>query len=348
MRIGDAVVITPLLRSLKARFPKTEITLLVAPLVEELMRRAPGIDRLVPFARQPGEGARQAASRAAAEAGSADMAFVLDFTPFSAWIALRAGARVRIGYDRQGRGILLTHTCPWPEEWYRAMADYPPGTQPRHQAERWLALGALVGASIQDATPRLEPDRSRGWDDLVPGAGLTDDSSVIMIHPGSDSAFRWRADRWASVTDTLVERFGLKVIISGGPDDGPVIAAVRSHLKCKAPDLMHAGLARALDCVGRSLLVLTVDTSLAHLASAVDTPAVVLSGPSDARIWRPYGDRHVVINDPENRCGGCKQPRCLLETHLCMDGISVAQVLHAAEDVLARERPSLGGENGAA
>ncbi len=344
IRIGDAIVITPLLRALRKRFPEADITLLVSPVVADLMRRAPGPDRVIAFEPGRGEGARAAAARAARETGPADGAFVLDFTGLSVRIAERAGARFRIGYDDHGRGWRLTHALPWPPEWNRAMADYEPGTAPRHQAERWLALGALVGASTADAQPRLEAKGARGWNDLLPAAGLPEDARVLVIHPGSDPAYRWPAERWGTAVGTLVERHGFQVILSGGPGDAPVISEVRSALKQQAPDILHAGLVKALDVVARADLLLTVDTCLGHLASAVGTPAVVLSGPSDPRIWRPYGEIHRVVRDPEERCGGCKQPHCPLREHLCMDGIAVEAVLRAAEEALAHAGP--GGRRG--
>ena len=335
IRIGDAVVITPLLRALKARFPETELTLVASPVVADFMRRAPGVDRVIPFAPRRGEGVRRAAARAAEMAGPSGLAFVLDFTPLSVRIARRAGAAVRIGYDDHGRGFGLTHTLPWPAEWARATADYPAGLAPRHQAERWLALGTLVGASDADPQPRLAVNRDAAWESLLPGAGFPEDARVLLIHPGSDPAYRWRPERWAEITDALSQRHALRVVISGGPEDGGVVDRVRGLLKTDAFDILKAGLETALDIAGRAELVVTVDTCLGHFASAAGTPAIVLSGPADPRIWRPYGKAHVVMSDPSARCGGCKQPRCALPSHLCMDGIEAAAVLRAAEDILA-------------
>jgi len=334
MRIGDAVAITPLLRALRVRFPQAELVLAVSPLVEALFRRDPRVDRFLVVARRSGERARDAAARTASEAGPADLAFVLDFTALSERIASRAGARVRIGYDDHGRGWRLTHTLPWPPEWNRATADYPPGTAPRHQAERWLALGVLVGAHTHDTQPELAADRTRRWGDLLPGGGIPEDARVLLVHPGSDSSYRWRPERWAEVAERLADRHGLRVILSGGPVDGPIVEAVRRAMKRPAPDIASLGLETAVDVAARAALVLTVDTSLSHIASAVGTPAVTLFGPSDPAIWRPFGDIHRVVRDPEGRCAGCKLPRCPLAEHLCMEGIRVEDVLRAAEEAL--------------
>jgi heptosyltransferase-2 len=337
MRIGDAVVITPLLRALRERFPRAELVLLIGPLVEDLFRRDETIDKLVVFAPRPGERTDAAAGRAAAGTGPAEMAFVLDFTRLSIRIARAAGASVRIGYDDHGRGLGLTHALPWPVEWNRATADYPEGCAPRHQAERWLALGALAGAHARDAQPALASDGAR---DLRSGAGIPDGARILLLHPGSDSSKRWPAERWAAVADALADRHELTPVLSGGRADAAVLAALRAGMKRAAPDIVEGGLEAAVDVAARARLVITLDTSLSHIASAVGTPAVVLFGPGDPAIWRPYGAKHRVVRDPRGRCGGCKLPRCPLAEHLCMDGIAVEDVLRAAEEILARMDPS--------
>jgi heptosyltransferase-2 len=334
MRIGDAVMITPLLRALRERFPAAEIVLAVAPLVEALLRRDRRINRLLVVAPRPGEGDRAMAARTAAEAGRAELAFVLDFTALSGRIAALSGAPSRIGYDDHGRGWRLSHALPWPPEWNRATADYPPGVAPRHQAERWLALGAITGAATGDARPGLEADRSRRWEDLIPGAGIPEDARVLLVHPGSDSSYRWRPDRWAEAAERLADRHALRILLSGGPDDGPILEEVRRAMSRPAPDIMGCGLDITVDVAARAALALSVDTSLSHIAAAVGTPVVTLFGPGDPAIWRPFGETNRVVRDPAGRCGGCKLPRCPLAEHLCMDGIGVDDVIRAAEPLL--------------
>jgi len=346
MRIGDAVVITPLLRALRARFQDAELVLAVSPLVEALFRRDRRIDRLLVVALRPGEYPRDLAARVGMEAGRADLAFVLDFTALSARIATRSGAVARIGYDDHGRGWRLTHRLPWPPEWNRATADYPAGAAPRHQAERWLALGAVAGAATGDARPALEADRSRRWADLLPGSGIPEDARVLLVHPGSDSAYRWRPERWAEAAERVAHGHALRVVLSGGPADGPIVDVVRRAMKRPAPDIVGRGLATAVDVAARAVLVLAVDTSLSHIASAVGTPVVTLFGPGDPAIWRPWGEGSRVVRDPGGRCGGCKLPRCPLAEHLCMDGIGVDDVIRAAESILSPIGPFPTGESG--
>ena len=86
-------------------------------------------------------------------------------------------------------------------------------------------------------------------------------------------------------------------------------------------------------------LVVSVDTSATHIASAVGTPVVALFGPGDPRIWRPYGSGNIVVRDESSECLGCKRASCFREAHFCMDGITVERVMAAAGRALRSVRP---------
>lgn len=63
-------------------------------------------------------------------------------------------------------------------------------------------------------------------------------------------------------------------------------------------------LAGLTDVVGRAALVVCGDTGVAHLASALGTPSVVLFGPAPPDRWGPPPDGpHVVLTDARRRRG---------------------------------------------
>jgi ADP-heptose:LPS heptosyltransferase len=209
--------------------------------------------------------------------------------------------------------------------------------------DKYMALQRHRNAAPLALDPRttaLVTDPSRRGEELVPGCGIPEDARVLVVHPGSDSSYRWRPERWAEVIERLTEGHAMRVILSGGPDDGPIVESVRLAMKRPAPDTVGRGLATAVDVAARAALVLAVDTSLSHIAAAAGTPVVTLFGPGDPDIWRPFGGESRVVRDPAGRCGGCKLPRCPLRSHLCMDGIGVDDVVRVAESLLAAgDRP---------
>lgn len=336
LRIGDSVVTTPFMAHLRAHLPGAEITLLVQPPIEELFHCDPRVDVLV--VREKSGGLRCVRGRW--EKGF-DIAVLLDPTLRSGWIARQARARWVAGYDSHARGIFLDARLPAPPYWNQPLASYRGRHQAIHQADSWMALGAVLGLPPGRTLPWLAlSDADRAWAlaqlEPLPGKG-----PLVALHPGSDPAYRWPADRWGLLADALVSRHGARLFITGGPGDSALAAAVAAGAGVPVRDLAgRTSLGRMAALLAAADAVVSVDTCATHIASAVGTPCVALFGAGDPDIWRPYGDGHRVVRTEEAvPCLGCKRPLCAMEHHLCMDGIGVPQVLEAASAILAAGKP---------
>ena len=134
-----------------------------------------------------------------------------------------------------------------------------------------------------------------------------------MIHPGAASpARRWPPERFAAVA-RAERRAGRTVLVTGGADEVELARAV-AYLADLDPRNMLAG---STDLVGLAAVVagaarvLCGDTGVAHLATALGTPSVVLFGPVSPAEWGPpprarhvtlwsgrRGDPHALRPDP--------------------------------------------------
>jgi len=94
--------------------------------------------------------------------------------------------------------------------------------------------------------------------------------------------------------------------------------------------------------LGRALLVLSVDSGPLHLAVAQGTPTVQLFGPTDPRIFGPWGprERHIVLAStrrcptcPTIPCGRLDFPPQELADHPCVRLITEQQVLEAVDKI---------------
>ena len=114
--VGDAVMCLPALRALRERYRKAQITILARPWVADLYRREPFADAVILL--ESGRGAKDLAGKWAAarglRGGGFDCALLLQNAFEAALIAWLARIPVRIGYDRDGRGWLLTHAVAAP------------------------------------------------------------------------------------------------------------------------------------------------------------------------------------------------------------------------------------------
>jgi ADP-heptose:LPS heptosyltransferase len=149
-----------------------------------------------------------------------------------------------------------------------------------HEAARWCRLLDAAGIAADPGDLDLEPPSER-----TPHAGAT------VIHPGAAApARRWPAERWAAVGRELPG----PVVVTAGPGEHALARAVARD----AGATVFAGDLRALAAlVAGAARVLCADTGVAHLATALGTPSVVLFGPTPPAHWGPPPERtrHRVL-----------------------------------------------------
>ena len=107
--IGDAVMSIPALRALRRTFPEANITLYTKPWSEGIFQDAEFIDRILNVEAE-GSGIRDAMREAArVRQGGYDLALLFTNSFQTAAVARLAGVKQRLGYSREGRGVLLSH-----------------------------------------------------------------------------------------------------------------------------------------------------------------------------------------------------------------------------------------------
>lgn len=171
-----------------------------------------------------------------------------------------------------------------------------------HEVSRWCRLLSESGIPADPAdltldAPELPP----------PGGGRI--RGATIVHPGAASpARRWPVHRWARVA--RAERAaGRDVVITGGVSESALAAAVARAAGLPG-EVVLAGrtrldeLAAVVAAAGR---VVCGDTGVAHLATALGTPSVVIFGPTSPAEWGPPAHpRHRVLwagrrGDPQAR-----------------------------------------------
>jgi ADP-heptose:LPS heptosyltransferase len=184
----------------------------------------------------------------------------------------------------------------------------PPWRADEHEVARWCRLLRAYG--IPADADRLDLEVPPGLRAAAPEAAR----GATLIHPGAASpARRWPPDRWAAVARAEAEA-GRPVIVTGGPAEDVLARAVargaglgESAVYAGRTDL--AELVALVEAAGR---VVCGDTGVAHLATALRTPSVVLCGPVPPSEWGPppgrtwhralwtgrRGDPHADSPDP--------------------------------------------------
>jgi ADP-heptose:LPS heptosyltransferase len=149
-----------------------------------------------------------------------------------------------------------------------------------HEVERWCRL--MRAAGIPAGPSEL---------DIAPPPGPAPHPGATVIHPGASApARRWPAERWAAVARAAPR----PVVVTAGPGERALASAVADRA---GAELFEGDLRGLAALVAGAARVLCADTGIAHLATALRTPSVVLFGPTSPAHWGPPPERpqHRVI-----------------------------------------------------
>jgi ADP-heptose:LPS heptosyltransferase len=311
--LGDLLTVVPALRALAGAFPDHRLLLATPAWLHPLAERLGLADELLA---SDGPGGAPLGRRAQ----GAEVAVNLHGRgPQSHRLLLAARPR---------RLIAFAHPA------VPSSAGSPRWRPGEHEVGRWCRL--LTESGIPADPRRL---------DVPPPTGAPPPGSAgaTLIHPGAASpARRWPAERFAAVAGAEL-RAGRPVVVSGGPGEAELAARV-AELAGLPPGANLAGgdllaLARAVAAAGR---VVCGDTGVAHLATALGTPSVVLFGPVPPGEWGPPPDR------PWHRAlwAGSRGDPHGLEPDPGLLRISVAQVLEALASLPPRPSAGAAGSPG--
>jgi heptosyltransferase-2 len=328
--VGDVVMATAALRALRMNLPDAYVCVLARSWLADVLEASPRIDELL--RRDPRGLIGHWKLRRELRKRRFDAAVSLPHSFHAALLMRLSGARLRIGYNRGDRGVLLT-------DWI----------EPPREGDAWLPvpktlyyLDLLKAAGLECNSTELElfcTDQDRAFvEPLLAEAGIAEGDRLVLINPGANfgSSKCWLPERFAEVADALSEEDGVRVGIVCGPGEEPIANEI---LKCAGSDPFHfarqrlpLGPLKAL--VERCDLMITNDTGPRHFAVAFDKPNVVIMGSTDPRHTAAnLGKTTVVRKDVE--CGPCHKRSCPTD-HICMTSITSAEVLAAARELMGR------------
>ena len=338
-RLGDVLLATPLIRSLKRAYPDAAIDALVFAGTEDILAGNPDLASVITMPQRPTLRATLALGwrlwrryhlAVTTQPGDRPTAF--------AW----AAGRQRIGLT-DGEGLLARAKR-------RALGAFVVTDPELHRVADLLRLADMLG--IEEAEHIVLPAGPvRG--DLRPNRPYAVIHAVPMFRYK-----RWTEEGWRALAAALGAR-GLAVIATGGPSDADkryldAVWSTRPEVR-RLDGALSWGELAAL--IGGAAVYVGPDTSVTHLAAATGAPTIALYGPTDPRLFGPWpagglADPWVAAGTIQRRgnvwlvqnplpCLPCQQEGC--ERHResfsqCLDELSPRQVLAAVDQALASAR----------
>jgi heptosyltransferase-2 len=339
---GDLLLLTPLLEVLKSMDPALRLSLLTIPGTAGLFHNNPFLDEVVVYDKRGRDRGIIPFLRLVREVRKKkfDAALIPHPSLRSALIALFGGVRTRAGFAHRWCSFLYTERI-----------DVKGA---RHEVERNVALARPFGAFGTTPAPKIFPSKEdRGKvAGFLSRAGISPGMPLVAVAPGST----WKTKAWpAEKHAALIERLGRKyaLVLVGGEGDRELCAGLLRKAG-GAPGFPVASAAGELSLlesavlISRARVLVSGDSAPVHLASAVETPVVLIYGPTVKEFgFSPFGVPSVIVERdvPCRPCSAHGPQECPLGHFRCMRDIGVEEVYCAALDLM-RETETAGREVG--
>ena len=327
--IGDVLRTTSLLRPLKAKFPRSEVTWLTRPESMDLLLNNPLVDRRVAFGP---EALLLLATK------TFDLVMNPDTAEDATRLATLAKGRQKVGYVLDEAGVIRPLNAA-AESWYRMGLD-----DARKRANNRTYQSILLEicdlptidhpilwhvSAIEKAFGRAFAERHG----LKLGAAPT-----LGLNTGAGGRWEWKKwtmEGYTGLIRAVIERVpDVRILLYGGPAERARNAALCSI----APDrVLDTGAENTLREFGALVdlcdVMVTGDTLGMHVATALGKRIVALFGPTSASEIELYGQGEKIVPDGMD-CLCCYLPDCEVRP-ACMQRISVARVLEEVERAFA-------------
>ncbi|MCP4718624.1 MAG: lipopolysaccharide heptosyltransferase II [Desulfobacteraceae bacterium] len=326
--VGDAIMTTPVIRGVRKNYPDARITVLAKPWVIPVYEKNPHVDDVMVYENSGRHKMGIGTLRLAGDMRKHhfDLAILMQNAFEAALLAFLAGIPERVGYNTDGRFLLLNQCV-----------KLDPALKKDHLIDYYI--GILRGAGLEDDGRKL--DLVLGDEDkaaakkILAENGLGGSGPVIGINPGATggTAKRWFPDRYAKLCRELFHKYQTKVLIFGGPADQALGKKIMDMAKgCCINIAGKTTLSQAFGLIGNCDLFVTNDSGLMHAAAALDVNQVAIIGSTDYIATAPANKNSIMVREPTS-CAPCLKDECPID-HRCMTRISVDAVMDVCRSVL--------------
>jgi ADP-heptose:LPS heptosyltransferase len=288
-RIGNPVLVTPLLIAIKRKFPQAKISFLASEVSAELFSGSKLADELLVlekkrYIRNPFVFISNVFKL---RRKKFDLAFdCSDENTLSLshgmWIYL-SGAKYRIGHKRDRSDLFLN-------------IEVPPVDYTRHAVDMHLDLLRFLIPGIPGELPFLEVRREEEEyiEDYLEKMGISSDDFLVGINLGGTGKKKWGFENFMELGNRL-KRENVKVVYIWGPQEKNWVKNLNNTevLKEILPLPKLSALLKRCD------LFISSDSGIMHLATAVGTPTLAIFIHSDQQKFGPKGEKHRMIFSTE-------------------------------------------------
>jgi heptosyltransferase-1 len=327
--IGDIVFASPLIHSLRQRYPDARICWLAQPECKPLLECHPELDEVIVWPR--GEWQRLWREQQLRMLWHAvrhfrrmlherhfDLALDVQGLMKSGFLAWLSGAGRRIGLgSREGSQWLMNQVI-------------DKGGEPKRIASGYLYFAQQLGLPVDEFEMHigLSDEDCAHVESLIKANRL--EQGFIAICPFTTRPQKhWFYSAWNELLAAIGAQWQIPVVMLGGPGDKQSATAIGGQNQAGLINLVgETTLRQAAALIKRAKLIIGVDTGLTHMGIAMYRPTLCLFGST-----RPYLDttheNAAVIYHPRS-CSPCKRKPTCNSAFDCMRDITVPEVMSQA------------------
>jgi lipopolysaccharide heptosyltransferase II len=314
-RLGDVVLSTPVYESIKASIPGVKLTVLVDQSNAGLIANNPHVDEVLKWnSKQPWEILRPL------RRGRFDLAFTLNktFSATASVLILLSRATCRVGYEN-------------PQSAWMYDVHVKIDNNSRHEIENNLELLKAVGLAKILPAPKLffSEQEEQTIDALLCAKRKHPDRPLVLIKPGTRvPEWGWRLEKFQKVADHLLQTETAEVFLISGPGEEEMIDDFLNNMECPPLRLPPLSIMELALLIQKSDLLFCNHTGIMHLASAVNTPVLVIFKHGEIARWGPYNTPNVILEERYS------------------DSLTPETVLQSIDELLNKEKSRLQEESG--
>jgi len=332
--IGDVVLTTPTMRTLRENCPYSEIFVFVREHTRELVEDCPWVNGVISVNKDKRnlreEIAYQRDFLSELRRKRFELTIDLRTGTRGAIVSFLSGAKVRIGrYSDNGtlwRNRLFTHLI-----------------RPENELEQYSSLHSLnilapLELEIRDTSPALEvtPEKEKSALEILRREKVPPHKPILALHPFSRWSYKeWLIQNYVRLINHIGTRYPVSIVVTGAPKERDRISEIVSRSSVDAYNLAgKTSLGELSAVLKKCSLLIGIDSAAVHIAAAVGTPTITIFGPSSPVNWAPRGKQHRIIQK-DLPCVPCRQKGCNnSEVSRCLSELEPEEIIPLVEDQL--------------
>ena len=339
MHIGDLLLVTPILRTLRTNYKKAHIALLADAKLADLVKNNPNIDELIAIDKKGYHNKLKNYFKVVQDIRNKNFDLVINLhaNERASFCAAFSGAKKIVGYSTFGLSLMFD----------KVMKNRK---AVKHQVEAHFdVLQEFLGIKELDdhgIEMYLDKNVDKWADDFFKKTFGEEPEyikkelplNVIALNAGASwPTKRWGEENYANLADDLLD-LNYGIIFLGGAMDKEIVEQITTLMRHQNHPLLkiftgQLSLMELAAVLKKCDILVTNDSGPMHVAVAMDVPLVTMFGASPVPGFYPYNNKSVLIKTPL-KCHPCGKHHC--DTLDCMKAIPVTEVLNHTLDLLEK------------